>query len=433
MKKRLKVKLLKSKLILFFLLFSTLLVIALDSCTENISINAKSIDKTEENKLINSKFIDYKKEGTDSFYQNTKYLKFPKDSIIIDSFDGDRIKFSIDFTKGVWKKDHWEYKVSAKDIVQLSSVHYLIGDKQFYFQPDYNLLSNETITIDGIDYVQENYSRASNYNITMKKNELIFISSKDKIDPMISTWNNGSRNYQYDFEENDITQQLYDSAGNPSNHNGTIVDGTDYNYVTGASGEGYAGNFSSVSFFNTANYGLWDTIDEFEVSFAMKHYNAEAGEYVVVSVDGDQFRVKLKTGRIELRMKGGTTECNIGWYEYSTFITDDTWHYITAGYNGTSCYVYNNVTNQMRDEPAAGSQMDGSASFFRIGQDNSQEYEGSLDCLTVHVENTLTESARQDAYNDCFGIGGGEPPASPTTILKTAVQVIIQNMKSYWE
>lgn len=385
--------------------------------------------------------IDFIKDNTnDGFYQNNKYIKFPKDSVFINNFDGNNVKFDIDFTKGGWKGDHWEYKVKIYGIEKLDEWHYIIGNKMIYFQPVYELLNNESIIVDDELYINETWSDYSLVNIEIRKNELVFTSSIDYYDPMISTWNNNSRTAMYNFEENDNSQEVLDEAGNPNNHNGTLVDASGYSYITGPSGSGYAGDFDATSYFDADNPADFGSVSDFEICAAVRHPDPSNGaKFPLISQDNTDIRIQLDDGDWDFTTVTSGTSCAIDDNDYVGTLSANTWYYFCFQYNGSSCTIYNNLTNEYSE---ASSGNTGASSYFRIAQDNSEEWQGEIDCVSIYMGSYLSDDARQDAYNDCFGIseggGGGQTQAQTPTIINTSqnnesiyITIIPSSMDNY--
>jgi len=356
--------------------------------------------------------IDFIKDGsTNGFFVNTKYIKFPKDSIFIDSFDGKTTKFSIDFTKGGWKKDHWEYKAQIAGIEQINEWNYLVGNKKIYFPPIYEYIE----TIKG----QEIYSE-SKIHIEYRKGELIFNSEIDYYDPLISNWNNGSLTMLYDFNENDINQKLNDSASNPNNHNGTISGSDTRYYETGLYNDDYGLTIIQNSLLSgVTSYDISNDVDfgggtMFQTSFVYRANSTTAGsDEKWLDLTG-AINIRFDNTEWEYDMNGNGNNGQMINYWYNEPMTPNINHNITFVYDGATCYLILDGVKDGIDTSCTGTI--NSVSNARIGSQNQRSMNGTLFCLGIWSDSYLTDSATSEFFDNCYNgyEVGGEPPTGDT-------------------
>lgn len=349
---------------------------------------------------------------------------------------GDRLKYDIIFNN---KKGEWYYTDIESDspIKNLGSLRYLINGVEHSFNMEYNktnprsvqyvvyepdmTLKSFNLEFSGrsdlsffrvnrthVAIVQTEYDYEPLIKVEQTSNNTLRISSKIKVyDPILSSWNNGSRTARFDFEEGS-GDTLIDAAGNPNGHNGALTSGsTNFTYVANITpGGGYSGKYLSSAYHDLGNSTDLNSMGEFETNIVINTLDPTASaEQAIMGDDSNNFRFKTRSGRIIFKMSLTTTNCNIDWFEYSSFLTANTNYNLTATYNGTHCQVLNAGT-ALRTEAASGTWSSNDFTPWTLGGGvGDLSLNGTMDCVNVHVGSTLTQGARNDAFDSCYNVG----------------------------
>lgn len=227
---------------------------------------------------------------------------------------------------------------------------------------------------------------------------------------VLSVWDDVNRTAHFDYEENDVSAELDDAAGNPNNHNGTLT-GDNFTYVT-SPGSGFAGNYTPGDYHTLANPTDLNTFTEMEINFLYTPYDVSANILLLIGYDSANYKLDQYSGRIRMYFRLADTDCNIDWYEYAAFLVAGKTYFITASYNGTHCQLLSNVSTVLRVEAAGGAYaIDPLDPIVIGGRSGGGSANALIDCVSFHKNNTLSISARQDAYDDCFEAAA--PPADP--------------------
>lgn len=224
----------------------------------------------------------------------------------------------------------------------------------------------------------------------------------------------------FDFEEG--SGSTLDDVYN-SRYDGTLVNSHANQYVLDSpNGTGYVGNFSNSTYYSLANKEDFGGMDSYEISFAVKSSTLSSAEMPLVSIDSADLKIKVRSGRVEIDTALSTTACNIDWYEYSAFLSDDEWTYLTVVYDGSTCELFDNLTS-VRSESASGV-TNTISNYARIAHDDSQYYTGEMDCLSIKVNNTLNSSERSSLRDYCFtgNVSGGGSPEVATDLFVGSIE-----------
>ena len=323
--------------------------------------------------------------------------------------DGERIKFDIDYTGTKPNRDGWHctYIKSEKPIKKIRGINYLIDGKDYYFTWFYKKSNCVTQFYEKEAYEDCDYEDKVQLS-QITDNALKVCWKPENItdmvyDPLISDWiTNVTAYWKFDDNSSHVFQ---DYAGNVNNHSASRDWGANGYYVSDTpSGEGQAYKFLANGRWKAANAGDLTSLTSGEITMALKgDNNAELRPYFS---ENGRLALIVRTHRQQITINTDGTDCNLYYFEHASYLDNETWEFATFGFNGTHCYIYNNQT-LVRSEAATGTMESGS--WLAIAMGNGQPYYGKMDCLSATSNSWLSADAREEAYNDCFGVSGDTP------------------------
>lgn len=264
-----------------------------------------------------------------------------------------------------------------------------------------------------IKFIQTEYDAEPLIRTSLINDNTLLVESKIKVyDPIIDTWDDGNRTISFDYEQGSGSK-LVDNAANPNKHDGTLVN-SDFGYVDSILPVGsYSGQYNSSTYHDLANSTDLDSMAEFEMSLVLNARNPTASpEQNIVGDDSENFKFITRSGRIIFKTNTDATDCNIDWFEYSSFLTADTNFNLSVVYNGTHCRVEANGEIK-RSEASTGIWASNPFSPLTLGGGSGDlSVNGTLDCVNMYIGNTLSDSARSSLFGSCYESGApvDDPP-----------------------
>jgi len=386
-------------LLAFIILTSTVIGLSISKeAPPEINTEKEIID------ITTSKFTNYTK-----IYSSDNGVKISTEKVTFYPTNK-TIKYDIDYTGKNPDKNgiRWVKITSPTEIIQLKGLYWQIDKFTHYFNwfyrehsckevfyPEYKITDIECEYDNKVFLNQiDNYTLAVGWKAE-NETDLIY-------DPVISDWEGNTTSY-WEFDDNS-THVFSDSAENPNNHNATKDWGNDGYYQTDTpSGSGFSYKFDDGRW-KSANGGDYSGATSFEATMALKGMNT--GEYRLLFLQNGRIDVLIRDKKMQIRTNGDGTDCNLFYFEHGATLDNESWNFVTVGYNGTHCYTYLNQT-LVRSEASTGTMESGSDMYIARG--NGQGYHGEMDCLSYTHDGWLDAEGRLEAYNDCFG-AGGEPP-----------------------
>ena len=308
-------------------------------------------------------------------------------------FQVDDIRKSLEYAyleKG-YRTDSIEGKgelVIKNDRICLKDSKNVTGDGWVNGWDECLLYSQQYLNISG------NMIPTTNLTVNKEKGIATYLSP---FDPVISNYK--TKNASFPVEAGSGTSWI-DYAAEPSNHS-TTISGT-HTWVSGlGNGSTYASEFGAGSYSSMSNYADFSGVDSFEIAFAFNTSSASA-EQTLFMASGNSVEIRIKTrhNRIVFTADLASTDCNIDWYEYDAFLVDNTIYFVNLWYSGSQCGIIVDKVSK-RTESASGV-LDSVTNYARFAKDDSVDFEGRIDCVSVYLGNNLNTAARSDLYDECM-------------------------------
>jgi len=238
-------------------------------------------------------------------------------------------------------------------------------------------------------------------------------------DPLITEWNSPDTALTYYTKFlSTQTAKLFD-YGNSTNNNTFALTSGSPNITAGLYDGSYGLKWDVTGFYYTtenAFEGDFGGGSMMEISFVVE-FAGRTGESTIFSADNNDIRVKTNNNnaqsdnRVEIVFDIATsTTCSWSQFTYDYPLEPLTKYNITLFYDGSKCGLYVNGLSIYNDTTVSGN-VPAITSYVRIGQDNSVTMKNTtLYCLGFWSNSTLTNNARSDFFDDCWGgVTAGSP------------------------